>query len=141
MPIMNYSTTIDAGKTLGEIQRILARHGARSIQVDYDQGEPEHVSFTLATPHGDRSFRLPANIDGIQDRLVEAFGAKSVKATHDQALRVGWRILKDWVEAQVAIIEAGMVSADEVMLPYMLTPAGTTVYETYEENELRLLPG
>jgi sirohydrochlorin ferrochelatase len=138
---MNYTTSVDAGKPLGEIQCILTRHGARSIQVDYDQGEPEHVCFTLATPHGDRSFRLPANIDGIQERLVEAFGPKSVRATHDQALRVGWRILKDWVEAQVAIIEAGMVSTDEVMLPYMLTPGGTTVYEAYEENELRLLNG
>jgi hypothetical protein len=33
------------------------------------------------------------------------------KCTEDQAQRVAWRIVKDWVEAQMAIVEAQL--ADE----------------------------
>ena len=36
MALLNYSTTISVDKTLGEIQGLLARHGARSIYTDYD---------------------------------------------------------------------------------------------------------
>lgn len=37
MPILNYTTKIAAAKTVGEIQAILARAGAQSISIDYDE--------------------------------------------------------------------------------------------------------
>ena len=48
--------------------------------------------------------------------------------------------LKDWVEAQAAIIEAGMVTMEQVMLPYLeVRPDGTTLYQAYLTEGRKLL--
>ena len=56
--------------------------------------------------------------------------------TPEQAERVAWRILKDWLEAQLALVQTEMVSLDCVMLPYMQADDGRTVYELYVEKAL-----
>ena len=60
-------------------------------------------------------------------------------ATLSRAHDVGWRIVRDWIAAQLAIIESGMVAPSEAFLPYLLTPAGTTLYQAYQESGLPLL--
>lgn len=49
--------------------------------------------------------RLPANVDAVLAVLAK----QKVKCGRDQAERVAWRILKDWVAAQMAILESEMV--------------------------------
>ena len=39
MPIKNYTTKIEASKTVGEIQQMLAQHGAKQIMLDYSYGK------------------------------------------------------------------------------------------------------
>jgi hypothetical protein len=58
--------------------------------------------------------------------------------TPDHVERVAWRILGDWIAAQAAIIETEMVTLPQVMLPYMRTDDGSTVFERYETT--RALP-
>jgi len=143
MPILNYTTTIAVEKTLGEIQGILARHGIKSISLEYSKGIPTGLTFVIPTQFGDRQFRLPANLGGIQKTLQRQYQEGRVAprfATPEHAARVAWRILKDWIAAQMAIVEAGMVRLDEVMLPYLLADDGRTLYVTLVEHELRLLP-
>lgn len=143
MALLNHTTTISVDKTLGEIHRILSGHGARQIITDYDaDGNPSAIAFTIATPIGPKEFRLPANLDGIWRVLTDQYNDGRVQrrfTTREQAARVGWRIVKDWLQAQIAIIEAGMASMDEILLPYMLAPTGRTVYEEYLDSRL-LLP-
>ena len=43
------------------------------------------------------------------------------ESRRQQAIRTSWRTLKDWVEAQMALLETGMVTMDEIFLPYMLS--------------------
>ena len=38
---------------------------------------------------------------------------KQIKDTIDQAERVAWRILKDWIEVQMALLDIKMVTAEE----------------------------
>lgn len=67
---------------------------------------------------------------------------QKVKADLQQAERVAWRIIKDWIEAQMAIIEAQLASMDEVFFPYMLDSAGQkTLYEAYCERQLLIGDG
>lgn len=61
MPILNYTTTIAVDKTVAEIQKTLAAHGAKSIQVDYTDGSPVAVAFFVDTSFGERAYLLPAN--------------------------------------------------------------------------------
>ena len=142
MPLLNYTTTVSVDKTLSEIQRILASHGSRSILTDYDgQGNPIAVSFVVPTQFGERPFRLPANIEGVWKTMTQQYQKGQMPrrfATKDQATRVGWRIIRDWLAAQMAIIEAGMVSLDEVMLPYLQDAQGHTLYQVMAAKRLML---
>jgi len=63
---------------------------------------------------------------------------QKVKCDRAQAERVAWRIVKDWVEAQLAILESEMVHLDEIFLPYMVNNNGQTVFEIYRNNQLML---
>jgi hypothetical protein len=66
MALLNYTTTIATEKTVGEIQRLLAKNGARSIQVDFDgEGEPIALAFQVETKVGVVGYRLPSNIDAV----------------------------------------------------------------------------
>lgn len=48
MPLLNYTTTIEASKTVSEIQTMLAKHGARAVLIEYDkQGFVEALFFKV----------------------------------------------------------------------------------------------
>jgi hypothetical protein len=49
--------------------------------------------------------------------------------TNEHAINVAWRVIKDWVEAQLALIEANQVKIEQVFLPYAITAQGNTLYE------------
>ena len=138
MPLLNYTTTVDVFKTIAEIQKNLVKHGAKKIVQDYDgDGNIAALSFLIETPLGIRGVRLPANADAVFDVLTK----QKVRCDRKQAERVAWRIIKDWVEAQMAILESAMVRIDEIFLPYMVDDNGRTLYQAYAENRLRIGDG
>jgi len=59
----------------------------------------------------------------------------------EHAYRVAWRIIKDWVEAQMSLLETEMVKMEEIFLPYVITPWGKTVYQVMAEKRFLLGPG
>lgn len=134
MPVLNYTTSIAVTKTVGEMQTMLGKAGAARIAVDYVDGCPSALSFMLATPHGQRHFTLPVNIDAMHRLLRQE--VKGRLAEREQAERVAWRILKDWLAAQLALVATEMVGMDQVMLPYLQVEAnGRTLYDTYRDRE------
>lgn len=138
MAIKNYTTTVEVHKSLGEIQNALARHGARKIMVDYDgDGHPVGITFGIETPDGPRGFLLPANVDGVK----EVFSRQKVRAPEEQAERTAWRNIRDWIMAQMAIVEAGQVEIQEVFFPYLTDGKGHTVYQLYQDGKLALERG
>lgn len=137
MPIKNYSTTVPAAQSVAEIVGALAAHGATRIQQDYDAGKPVSIAFVIDTPAGLRAFRLPSSAD----RVKAVMSRQKVKTDDAQAERVAWRILRDWVMAQMAILETEMVAIDQIMLPYMVDDNGRTVYELYQSSQILLGAG
>ena len=135
MPLLNYTTKVNVYATLGEIQGQLVAHGAKKIMQDYDdEGHIAALSFLIDTPAGARGIRLPANVDAVHAVLTK----QKVKCDREQAERVAWRIVKDWVEAQMAILESEMVQMDEIFLPYMVNGQGQTLFQAYRSNQLML---
>lgn len=135
MAIKNYTSEVSIHKSLAEIQGTLAEHGARRIMIEYDDdGQPNGVMFQIETPNGPRAFTLPANVEGVRAVMER----QRVKADNGQAERTAWRNVRDWVLAQTAIIEAGMVQMEEVFLPYMTDGNGRTVYQLYQGGVLAL---
>ena len=139
MGTLNYSTTIPAGKTTSEIQALLARHGATAVATRYEAGLPTGLSFGIQTAHGLRFFDLPVNAEKVFRLLKQQADAKVIRRSYvtvEQAHRTAWRVVKVWVEAQVAIIETEMVSLDQVMLPYLrVDDDGRTLYEAWRTND------
>lgn len=139
MPLLNYTTQIDAGKTIGEIQKILAMHGASAILSEYDNnGYIVALSFKIRLEDREVGFKLPSDWRPVLKILENDNKVPYRLKTQEQALRVSWRILKDWIEAQMAIIETKMVKFDQVFLPYAITKNGKTVYEAVSDNKLLL---
>lgn len=144
---LNYTTKVAAAQTVGECQQILAQAGASSVAVHYEGGSPAGLSFALKTPHGLRNFTLPVNVDGIQKVLVKANQAGRLRSdghksasfeSREHAANVAWRVVKDWLEANLALIAAGMAGLDEVMLPYLHVAPEKTLYAAYRERETAL---
>ena len=140
MGLLNYTTTIEAIKTVSEIHKILAAHGAKAILTDYgDEGQVEALSFRVITPQGEASIRLPVDPDAVFSVLQKQSRLGKIPrryVTKQQAVRIAWRIVKDWVAAQMAILETEMVKMEQIFLPYIIGQGGRTLYEVAVSTNL-----
>ncbi|SNT46582.1 hypothetical protein [Rhodococcoides kyotonense] len=134
MPLLNYTTSISPTKTIMEIQAALAKAGASASMANYDrEGNIVSLSFRIMADGQEISFRLPTAWEPVQQTLKKQRVSPKYQ-TPEQALRVAWRITKDWVEGQLAIIETQMVTTAQVFLPYAITNDGSTVWEYMAHN-------
>lgn len=134
MAILNYTTQIDAFKTVSEIEYILMKHKAKSIMKNYEGESISGLSFLIDTGRQQVPVKLPVRIDECLKVLQKEKqrGTKNIKATREQAERVAWRILKDWIESQMALLDIEMVRFEEIFLPYIELQGGQTIYEKLE---------
>lgn len=139
MPILNYTTKVDSLKTVAEIQSILGQKGASHVSVDYTSGRPSAITFGFDLDGQNIVYRLPCNIDGVSAAM------KSVRSSlwkdKAQCERIAWRIVKDWVEAQMALVEANQAEVAEVFLPYALHISGQTLFQAIKTRNLQLGAG
>lgn len=146
MAIKNYTTDVPVNKTVSEIHLLLADHGAKRILFDYgNDSKVTAISFTIDTPQGEQAVRLPANTDMVREVLRRQKrnprSRVQINDSQEQAERVAWRIVKDWLAAQLAILETEMVTVQQVFLPYFLDRQGRTLYEVYSSGALMLEDG
>lgn len=140
MALLNYTTKIDPFKTISEIQQILAKCGASAVMTNYDQnGYVISLSFQIRLNDQEIAFRLPTDWRPVLKVLEQDNRVPRGLKTQEQALRVAWRITKDWVEAQAAFIETMMVTTAQVFLPYAVTKDGQSLYEYIAQNSNLLL--
>ena len=139
MPIKNYTTKIPAVQTVGEIQGLLAAHGARKIMMDYSEtGKVESVTFGLMICGSISGFRIDAKPEGVL-RVMKKDG---VKCDQGQAENIAWRNVKDWIAAQIALVETEQASMEEVFLPYLLDTANEkTLFQRFTDGTLFLTDG
>lgn len=139
MAILNYTTSIECEKSIVEILKCLVQHGAHKITTDYDGQNPCALTFCLDVNGQTVAFSLPANFEGVMKAMNNDKKVPRAKCTKEQAIRVSWRILKDWVEAQMAIVQSQLAVMEEVFLPYAITKNGTTVYQVFQKNGVAML--
>ena len=146
MGLLNYTTKIDADKTAQEIAKCLSMHGAKAVLTDYEDGVVSAISFKISLEGRDISFRLPCDWRPVYTVLTKGkkfmYGDRGERQKSDlrlQAVRTAWRIVKDWVEAQMALVETQMASTTEVFLPYAIGKDGKTMFQKVVENPQFLL--
>lgn len=133
------STDIAAEKTAMEISQILARHGASDILTTYEGKVAVGLSFRITNGGKPMSFRLPIRADKVLIAMKADKGRRRYAVTIEQAGRTAWRLILRWVQAQLALVEVGAVSVEEVFLPYAHTKSGATLYEHFQQNGIALL--
>jgi len=149
MPLLNYTSNVDADKTAMEITRCLSSHGAQSVMTDYNSEDQTivSISFLLAVNGKSIKFRLPCDWKPVYEILTRDknydryFKEKKEKLKSDarlQAVRTAWRIVKDWVEAQMALVEAHQAKTEQVFLPYVVMKGGKTLSDQILGGELLL---
>lgn len=136
--IKNYSTKVPVLQTVGEIQGILATHGARKVMMDYgDNGQVNAITFALDLNGTLRGFRLEANPHGV----ISVMKKERTKCTDEQAERIAWRNIKDWIAAQVALVETEQASMAELFFSKLIGSKENTLYQAYQQNLLMLGDG
>ena len=142
VPLLNYTTKIPAEQTAAEIISILVRKGATDILTHYGPaGMATGLKWRMETANGPMGFSLPINTDAVFEILTRDRVMKTNPAARmQQANRTAWRIIKEWILAQMALIQTEMVTVEEVFLPYMLT-GKQTLYQALSNGDLKMLPG
>lgn len=138
MPIMNFTTSVPVDRSVGEIQKALARAGADSVSVEYREGTVTAVRFVLKMNGSPVAFRMPCNVAGVLEALRRAKQPRS-RLNPEHAARVAWRIVKDWTLVQLALVEARQAQLAEVFLAYAVTASGETAYQLFEKSAGKLL--
>jgi hypothetical protein len=142
---LNYTTTVEAAKTAAECVAILAQHGANRVAIDYDrEREPSGLSFEISTPWGPRQYALPVSVSKAQKALERAYDQRRVERRYtspEHSRKVAWRVIKDWLEAQLALFEADQADLTEVMLPWMRVESDLTMYGAWRASEQKSLEG
>jgi len=138
--IANYTTSVPIHQTTGEIQKILIAHGATDIAFQYDDGFLVGVAFRIPGPDGDVAFALPARWKRVQ-KALERQGADRRFRTPEHAQKVTWRLIRDWLRAQMSLLAADTADLAEVFFPYMIGPGRQTAYELWQRGQLALPRG
>jgi len=147
-PLYMERTEIAAEKTAGEITSLLVTAGACHIAMDYDEGgKITGLHFMLIVNSLPFPFKLPVRTKALQrifaDRRRRTMGSRAHEfeaADREQAERVAWRQLLRWIQAQFAMVDAGMVETREVFSPYLLDPSGKTLFEFLDQTRFKALP-
>lgn len=146
--LKNYSTQIDAEKSIMEIEYLLTQYGCTDIWKRYEDGQVASINFILETSHGKLPFKLPVRVEAIREMLRKqkqkgrATGITKKQADSlEHARKVAWRVVKDWLESQLTLVEMEMVKLEEIMLPYIYDPnKEKSLYEAFEEEGFEGLP-
>lgn len=133
------STKIAAEKTAAEITALLGWKGAKKILMEYDNGEIVAVSFTITIGPKEIPFRLPVRWRACLEAMHRDRTTPRHLCKEEQAKRVAWRVVLRWLQAQLALVETGMVDLAEVMLPYVQM-GERTFYEALAEKSFKALP-
>ncbi len=141
MPIKNFYTDVPAHRTVSQIMDILVRHGASEIMTAYS-GDRQTIGlqWRITTNSGPLTFNMPVRAEAVFQLLTREGLLKTNAVRRDaQAQRVAWRNVKDWVDAQMALLEAEQVRREEIFLPFM-TLGSQTVYEALSGEGFKALP-
>lgn len=139
MALLNYTTEIDADKTANEISKMLRMAGAKAVLTEYEDEYVKALSFKMEIGGNDVGFRLPSDWKPVLEVMLNQKGVPNSYCNQEQAVRTAWRIVKDWIKAQLALVETQMVTTQQVFLPYAVMPNGKTLFENVEDDPKLLL--
>ncbi|HEX8607205.1 MAG TPA: hypothetical protein VF679_01050 [Pedobacter sp.] len=123
----------------GKIQKILATSGAKRVYYDYDNaGQIMGLAFMLELNGQEYPFKMPARIENVGYILNGLYWVDLTQSQKDQAYRVAWANIRDWLDSQIAMKDIGLVTLEEVFLPYLVVKGEQTLFENMRERQFLL---
>lgn len=141
--IKNYTSTVPAARSVLFIESKLVAHGAKNIMKIYQEGKLEGIAFIIAIEGKDFAFRVPARINKVEELFTAAVrrpNKNTFKNIRDQAERTAWKILADWVDVQMSLVELKQKEFLEVFLADLYDPAKEqTFFEKVKESKFKII--
>ena len=142
--IKNYTSTVPIERSINHIEYQLVAHGAKDIMKRYDSvGRLESICFIIFVSGNNISFKLPAKIDACYEILkaeIKKPRDDTYQKVEKQAERTAWKLVSDWVDIQISMIELQQAEFLEIFLPYAYNPQKQqTFYEQIRESKFLAL--
>lgn len=144
MNLKNYTSSVPAELTVARIEQILARAGASGVMKEYQAGELSALTFRLTLPDSGRpvAIRLPVNPDAVFRELAKSLKRQNPSTLANakaQARRTAWKLMQDWVEVQISLIQMQQADFMQVFLPYVWD-GRQTYYAALKSDNFMALP-
>jgi hypothetical protein len=141
--IKNFTSTVPIDRTVSRIEAFLVKAGAQNIFKDYENGSIKGLCFSIYHPGEKRliAVRLPANVPAVERSLLAKMKrpqAETRRRLQEQAERTAWKLMQDWIEVQVSLIEMEQAEFLQVFLPYVWD-GKRTFYAALKEGGFKLL--
>lgn len=126
----------------GKIQKILATSGAKRVMYDYNNvGKITGLAFMIEIAGSDYPFKMPARVEEVANILFGERWEHLSETKQDHAYRVAWANIRDWLDSQIAMKDIGLVTLEEVFLPYLVVKGEQTLFENMRERQFLLGSG
>lgn len=142
MNLKNYTSNVPMARTVSRIEECLAEAGATGIMKDYKDGILVALSFKVNLPSGKvMAIRLPANSDGVFSAMMKTVKrprSSTAGKIREQAQKTSWKLMQDWVEVQLSLIQMEQADFVQVFLPYVWDGHRTFYQQLKDKNFLAL---
>ncbi|HML73350.1 MAG TPA: hypothetical protein PKB02_02520 [Anaerohalosphaeraceae bacterium] len=136
--LKNYTSQVPASRSIAYIESVLALHKATQIIKQYSvSGYVKSIAFSMMVNGVPVHFMLPAQVGNCYMVLrgqIRRYRPDMEKRLLEQAERTAWKIVSDWTDAQMAMIDLAQVELTEVFLPYVYDPKhDRTLYQVVKQ--------
>ena len=147
MNIKNYTSTVEASRSMAKIEELLVEIGATNINKQYKDKVCTGITFLLFDQQLQKTlpFHLKAQIEecfSILWKDVKRPRADTRSILQQQANKTAWKILSDWTEIQCSMILLGQAKPLQMFLPFMYDmKTSETLFDKVTNGKINLLPG
>ncbi len=147
MNIKNYTSTVEASKSMARIEELLVEIGASNVNKQYENKVCSGITFLLYDQQLQQTlpFHLKAQVEecfAVLWKDVKRPRPDTRAITQQQANRTAWKILSDWTEVQCSMILLGQAKPLQMFLPFMYdTKNNETLFDKVASGKMNLLHG
>ncbi len=159
--LKNYTSNVPTSQTIYRIEQVLIKCGVSGIMKLYGlKGEITAITFQIqvSPDHPPTTIKMPVNVNQALQALwlnyadgdkltsdgsrLQWNARKKLTREHfrEQAERTAWKIMQDWIEVQMSMIQMQQADFREVFLPYVWDGKQTLFERVKEAGYKALLP-
>ena len=142
------NSSVAADKSIGLIEKKLVENGATDNPKSYDpQGTLYSMQFRRLANGRFISYELPANIMGVYHYLNSQRKGRVTelqkKSDMEQAQRTAWKLIYEWVDMQMTMVNLQQMEFEQIFLPQMIVAGengtGKTTYQAMKDGNFLAL--